>query len=186
MRHLKISTDGIAAVDILENLLSQNGRPVRHIFADNFSGLLPDEWISNELKVFARSMSSGETVVFIVDHPCFNGLYDALISFDADFFAIEVNKSFRIVIIIDYDPYLSLPPPFLNRFEKIPIDFSLVLTEPNWRLSLDLKNYVCLHFQHSMSDLFRCYNGRHFHHQAEAPAGVVPGRAGQHAEGQHQ
>ena len=179
MRHLMIPTDGIAAAEIIRDLLTEEKREVKYLFSDNFSGLPNDEWISNDLKIFSEAMCKGETIVFIGDHPCFDSLYDvfnllyeengphsyALISFGGDSYSVEVNKNFRAIINIDKKQYTHLPAPFLNRFEKIPLDYRLILTGLEQERSELIKKQVMTYFKQNaknLSTLFGCYNSNHF------------------------
>jgi hypothetical protein len=49
----------------------------------------------------------------------------ALISHFGQSFTIPINPNFRIVAIIEESEFKKLPPPFLNRFEKLYFDFNI-------------------------------------------------------------
>ena len=184
-RHMLLVTEGNSALNLL---ISELQIKDRLIYADNFSGLPDDEWISNDLKQFAKSMTSGETIIFIGNHPCFNCLYDvfnlryetiygdsfALISFAGDSFLVKVHPKFKVIIIMEENEYKSLPAPFLNRFEKMFLNYNLILSQNKKDFSENYENYIRGLFPDFKVNVsfpslkkapeyyFGCYNQHHF------------------------
>ena len=153
-RHILITTKEYSALNLI--LSSFKIINFNIIFSENYTGLPDDEWISNDLKKVALSMTKGEKIIFIGNHPCFNSLYDvfnvryqtindskyALISYAGDSTMIKVHPNFRVIIIIEEYVLKNLPLPFLNRFEKINLDYDTFLSNEMKESAKNMRSYT--------------------------------------------
>jgi hypothetical protein len=178
MRHILISSSGDCALHLLIQRLQLRDPVV--IYADNFSGLPDEEWISNDLRRFARAMTSGKTTIFLGRHPCFDNLYDvfnlrynklgvrsyALISYAGDSYPIMVHERFRTIIVVEDSDYKKLPAPFLNRFEKLYLDYkALVLggsTQMNDSVKTTIEANLKCFIGEGTATFFGCYKEEHY------------------------
>ena len=176
-RHLLIPTKHYSSSNILLPILKKLNQKIEFFFSDNSSGLPDEEWIMNDLKRFADSLSSGDIVLFYGHHPCLEGLYDVfnlmyeeiggksitLLSFGGDSYTVQVHKNFKTIIMLDYHHYLNLPLPFLNRFEKIPLDYSNIITKEDIIFSKNLMDkFIQIFKPIPLRKIFSLYDDHYF------------------------
>jgi hypothetical protein len=178
MRHILISSSGDGALHLLVQRLQLRDPVV--IYADNFSGLPDEEWISNDLRRFAHAMTNGKTAIFLGRHPCFDNLYDvfnlryeklggrsyALISYAGDSYPIMVHEKFRTIIVVEDSDYRTLPAPFLNRFEKLYLDYKALASGGSPQMNNSMKNTIESNLKCFVATgpatCFGCYNEGHY------------------------
>jgi hypothetical protein len=158
MRHVILVTVGMPLMPLHLEALNVPAEPVV-IYAYNFSGLTADEHVSNDLRRLAQAMAQGSLVIFVGYHRCFDSLYDvfnlrfqtlgrhsyALSSSAGDSYPIRVHERFRVIVIVDQTGYPRLPAPFLNRFEKLPFDYSTLVPQSSAGAVRTCKQWVDKH-----------------------------------------
>ena len=82
--------------------------------------------------------------VFNQNFTCMGGKKFARIAFEYAKISSEININFRVVIIVNKEKIeeLKLDPPFLNRFEKHIINFSMILNNKDIEISKKIWNYI--------------------------------------------
>ncbi|KAK8881225.1 hypothetical protein M9Y10_003959 [Tritrichomonas musculus] len=150
--------------------------PYEFFFSSNMSNLPEADWISSEIRRLTEIMSKGKIAVFIGNHPCFESLYNvfnlryqkdgedeefftAKISHCTDSYQIHISRKFKAIIILESDVYKSLPPPFLNCFEKFNMTYKTELVSSE--ISKYEKNIKSLKRKlriNNLSSAFGCYS----------------------------
>ena len=82
--------------------------------------------------------------IFNQNFSCMGDKKYARIAFEYAKISSEINKDFRVIIIVNQEKIeeLKLDPPFLNRFEKHIIDFRMLLNNKDIQISRKITNYL--------------------------------------------
>ena len=163
-RYLMVISEGNDGSDIIKFLLKNSENIKRDYIelvgskykSDIKSGRYSEE-ILNKIKYIMET----NTILILKDlDMIYASLYDlfnqnftsmgdkkyARIAFEYAKLSSEVNKDFRVIIIVDKNKInnLKLDPPFLNRFEKHIVNFRMLLSEKDIEIAENVNQYLHL------------------------------------------
>ena len=158
-RYLMLISDGNDASDIIKYILNSLKKDYIEMVGSKYkqdtkSGKYSEE-ILNKIKYIMESKNililrdldmiyASLYDVFNQNFTCMGDKKFARIAFEYAKISSEINKDFRVIIIVNKEKIeeLKLDPPFLNRFEKHIINFKMILNEKDIEISKKISRYI--------------------------------------------
>ena len=157
-RYLMLISDGNDASDIIKYILNSIKKEYIEIVGSKYKNDLKYGRYSEEILNKIKYIMSANNILILRDlDMVYASLYDifnqnftsmgdkkfARIAFEYAKISSEINKDFRIIIIVNKEKIeeLKLDPPFLNRFEKHIINFKMLMNDKDIEISKKISNY---------------------------------------------
>ena len=152
-------SDGNDASDIIKYILDTVKKGYIEMVGSKYKNDIKYGRYSEEILNKIKYIMSSDNILILRDLDIvYASLYDifnqnftsmgdkkfARIAFEYAKISSEINKDFRVIIIVNKEKIeeLKLDPPFLNRFEKHIINFKMLLNERDIKISKKLVNIL--------------------------------------------
>ena len=158
-RYLMLISDGNDASDIIKYILNSLKKDYIEIVGSKYKQDIKSGKYSEEILNKIKYIMESDNILILRDlDMIYASLYDifnqnftcmgdkkfARIAFEYAKISSEINKDFRVIIIVNKEKIeeLKLDPPFLNRFEKHIINFKMLLNEKDIEISKTIARYL--------------------------------------------
>ena len=158
-RYLMLISDGSDASDIIKYILNSLKKDYIEIVGSKYKQDITSGKYSEEILNKIKYIMESDNILILRDlDMIYASLYDifnqnftcmgdkkfARIAFEYAKISSEINKDFRVIIIVNKEKIeeLKLDPPFLNRFEKHIINFKMILNEKDIEISKNISKYI--------------------------------------------
>ena len=157
-RYLMLVSDGNDASDIVKYILDTMKKVYIEMVGSKYKNDIKYGRYSEEILNKIKYIMSSDNILILRDlDMVYASLYDifnqnftimgdkkfARIAFEYAKISSEINKDFRVIIIVNKEKIeeLKLDPPFLNRFEKHIINFKMLLNERDIEISKKISEF---------------------------------------------
>ena len=157
-RYLMLVSDGNDASDIVKYILVTMKKVYIEMVGSKYKNDIKYGRYSEEILNKIKYIMSSDNILILRDlDMVYASLYDifnqnftimgdkkfARIAFEYAKISSEINKDFRVIIIVNKEKIeeLKLDPPFLNRFEKHIINFKMLLNERDIEISKKISEF---------------------------------------------